>query len=116
MGGREVGWVGSDRQERGERQTSERETGAKKARGEIRRRRQRRGDGRGGEEGAHTYTQAGRQKSKQERVKVKTITRGAGSVRLCAPPWKCQALCSLTVSCTRRPESAGSLTKTDSSN
>lgn len=69
---------------------------------------------RGEEMGADTYTQ--RRKHGKEWVKVKTITRGAGSVRLCAAPWKCQALCSLTVSCTRRPESAGSLTKTDSLN
>lgn len=98
--------MGSDRQERQKRGRQ-----AKKARGESRRRRQRRGDRRGGR-----CIHSGRQGSKQEGVKVKTITRGAGSVCLCAAPWKCQALCSLTVSCTRRPESAGSLTKTDSSN
>lgn len=62
---------------------------------------------------AHVHLQPGR----QEGVKVKTITRRAGERASCARlPWKCQALCSLTVSCTRRPESAGSLTKTDSSN
>lgn len=107
IGGREDG----ERQTWKGRQTEERETGAMKAGRESRRRRQRRAEGRGGR-----CTHSGRQGSRQEGVKVKTITRGAGCVRLCAAPWKCQALCSLTVSCTRRPESAGSLTKTDSSN
>lgn len=112
MSGREVGWGAIDTREKRDRKERDRgkESQGRKQEKETEEREM------GGEEGAHTYTQAGRQGSKQEGVKVKTITRGAGSVRLCAAPWKCQALCSLTVSCTRRPESAGSLTKTDSSN
>ena len=101
---------GSDRQQRGERQVRQ---GGRE--GERERERERDG-GQRKQERRCTHTHPGRQGGKQEGVKVKTITRGAGSVRLCAAPWKCQALCSLTVSCTRRPESAGSLTKTDSSN
>lgn len=114
MGGREGGRKKkSDRQERGDRR-GKRETEAQKARGKDRRKETGEREEVGRWRKVHTHTH--RHGIRQEGVKVKTITRGAGSVRLCAAPWKCQALCSLTVSCTRRPESAGSLTKTDSSN
>lgn len=117
LGGWKGGKTKSDRQERGDRRGREKKKERQRQKAWGKGRRKETGEKEGEvEEGAYTHMRALRHGIGQEGVKVKTITRGAGSVRLCAAPWKCQALCSLTVSCTRRPESAGSLTKTDSSN